>query len=306
MEPATDNVIELPQQNNLVCPKCGIHAACRCGVAPITRAAYAIQQNPEKSDRAIADEIGVGNATVSRARRDHQSTVSRDTVQKRTGRDGKARRRPMRKYSSVDIAHDLGSVTSVKQGDSSSKLNLELESSFSALLGQMQIPAAETILREALPQLPIERNLDRAKEAAAAAMEASGAELAEERDDKFNQLLERAKEAQLASLRAEFDQSSQREVENRLSGEAKREIDRARADVVCAQQLLEIWRDRATKCIGALRLLAENWRTLVNCLQPDRSDQISDERNAVIASASDVVKRMKDMIDETEYKEWFT
>lgn len=267
MEPATDNVIELPQQNNLVCPKCGIHAACRCGVAPITRAAYAIQQNPEKSDRAIADEIGVGNATVSRARRD-QSTVSRDAVQKRTGRDGRARRRPTRKYSSVDIANDLGSVTTVKQGDSSSKLNLELESSFSVLRGQMQNPAQETILREALPQLVIERNPDRAKETAAAAMEASGAELAEEMDDKFIQLLARAKEAQLASLRAEFDQSVQREVEKRLSGEAKRDIHRAREDVELAQQLEQIWRDRATKCIGALRLFAENWSTLIGCPAP--------------------------------------
>jgi hypothetical protein len=223
---------------------------------------------------------------------------------------GQGKRRPRskaattRKYRSVDIANDLGSVTSVKQGDSSSKLDLELESSFSALRGQKQNPAAETILREALPQLLIERNPDRAKDAAAAAMEASGAKLAEELDDKFNQLLERAKEAQLASLRAEFGQSVQREVEKRLSGETKRDIDRARGDVEIAQQLEQIWRHRATKCIGALRLFAENWSTLIGCLHPDRSDHLlSDERQARMSKASDVVTRMKDMIEGTEYKQ---
>jgi hypothetical protein len=53
-------------------------------------------QNPEKSDRRIAEDIGVGNKTVSRARK--QAGVSSDTPgktvshqsDKRIGRDGKA------------------------------------------------------------------------------------------------------------------------------------------------------------------------------------------------------------------------
>jgi hypothetical protein len=54
------------------------------------RVRTAIAQAPEKSDRAIAAELGVGDATVSRARR----TVSGDTVERRIGKDGKARRVP--------------------------------------------------------------------------------------------------------------------------------------------------------------------------------------------------------------------
>jgi ParB-like chromosome segregation protein Spo0J len=50
-----------------------------------------IEWNPEKSDRTIAAESGFGHATVSRARK---STVSPETVGKRTGRDGKTRRMP--------------------------------------------------------------------------------------------------------------------------------------------------------------------------------------------------------------------
>jgi hypothetical protein len=68
-------------------------------VTPGERAAAAVKANPEKSDRVIADELGVGNATVSRARR-RSATVSDDTVEKkRVGKDGKTRRQPQRKTS---------------------------------------------------------------------------------------------------------------------------------------------------------------------------------------------------------------
>jgi tricorn protease-like protein len=58
-------------------------------LSAMQRAEDAIAANPEKSDRAIAAEIGVGNKTVSRAR--ERITVSGDTVAKRIGRDGRAR-----------------------------------------------------------------------------------------------------------------------------------------------------------------------------------------------------------------------
>lgn len=81
------------------CSKCGAsaNAACGCGASYVpagTRAAKGIAANPRKSDRAIAAELGVGNATVSRARR--RSTVSDGTVGKRVGRDGKIRGLPKR------------------------------------------------------------------------------------------------------------------------------------------------------------------------------------------------------------------
>lgn len=53
----------------------------------------ALKKTPERSDRAIAEEIGVSNSTVSVARKqlcDHR------TVEKRVGLDGKMRRMPTR------------------------------------------------------------------------------------------------------------------------------------------------------------------------------------------------------------------
>jgi hypothetical protein len=74
----------------LQCTRCGAEAVCHCGcgalyavqhpwaapppapapkVSALERAAAAILAAPEKSDRAIAAEIGVGHQTVGRARR---------------------------------------------------------------------------------------------------------------------------------------------------------------------------------------------------------------------------------------------
>jgi hypothetical protein len=50
--------------------------------------------SPEMSDRAIAEDVGVSDRTDKRAR--NKSTATDDAVEKRTGRDGKARKRPKR------------------------------------------------------------------------------------------------------------------------------------------------------------------------------------------------------------------
>jgi hypothetical protein len=55
------------------------------------RAEQAIAANPDKSDRAIADEIGVGKDTVRRVRK---ATGAHAPVGKRVGKDGKARKVP--------------------------------------------------------------------------------------------------------------------------------------------------------------------------------------------------------------------
>src|SRR5262249_2612113 len=54
-----------------------------------TRALRAVTENPEKSDRAIAGEIGVGKDTVRRAR-----TGAHAPVGKRVGKDGKVSQAP--------------------------------------------------------------------------------------------------------------------------------------------------------------------------------------------------------------------
>jgi len=85
---------------HLHCAKCGVitEAQCGCGAGYVTAGEYArraIKANPEKSDRAIAEEIGVSRATVDRARK---ATGSNEPVEKRTGKDGKKRRMPAPKH----------------------------------------------------------------------------------------------------------------------------------------------------------------------------------------------------------------
>jgi hypothetical protein len=94
--PATAPLKPAQKIVRLECSACGAEGqgSCDCGapyLQPADRAAKAIAANPEKSDRAIAAELGIGNKTVSRAR---NATVSPDTVQTRTGLDGKKRKMP--------------------------------------------------------------------------------------------------------------------------------------------------------------------------------------------------------------------
>lgn len=93
-------VIALPTKARLQCSACGASAsaACDCGVSYISasnRAEAAVTANPEKSDRAIAEEIGVNKDTVAKARR--KSTGRTQPVEKRTGKDGKKRKQPKAK-----------------------------------------------------------------------------------------------------------------------------------------------------------------------------------------------------------------
>jgi hypothetical protein len=82
----------MSKATKLQCSSCGADAtaSCDCGVAYVPagkRAEEAVAANPEKSDRAIAEEIGVSQPTVSRARK---RAVDTDvSTEKRTGKDGK-------------------------------------------------------------------------------------------------------------------------------------------------------------------------------------------------------------------------
>jgi hypothetical protein len=81
----------------LACSACGAeaNASCDCGkpyVPKLQRAAEAVAEHPEKSNRAIADDIGVDEKTVRQAR---SSTADYSAVDEpRTGKDGKTRRLP--------------------------------------------------------------------------------------------------------------------------------------------------------------------------------------------------------------------
>jgi hypothetical protein len=77
------------------CPKCGNN--CQCGIpyVPKTmRAAEAIKANPEKSNRAIAAEIGADKVIVDRARKKLEQTGDVSPVAERIGLDNVARKVP--------------------------------------------------------------------------------------------------------------------------------------------------------------------------------------------------------------------
>lgn len=105
-----------PVATNWMCSSCGVDAGCNCG-APLMskarRAAEAIAANPHKSDRAIAADLGINNATVSRAR---QTTVAGATVEgePRVGLDGKQRRMPVRREEEDEYDNEIA-VEQTKQ-----------------------------------------------------------------------------------------------------------------------------------------------------------------------------------------------
>ncbi len=88
---------------NWMCSACGVDAGCNCG-APLMsksqRATEAIAASPQKSNRAIAEEVGVSEGTVRTARRSTAKdyAVEDDT---RIGIDGKRRRMPVRENDPV-------------------------------------------------------------------------------------------------------------------------------------------------------------------------------------------------------------
>jgi hypothetical protein len=92
MRPLAAEVISIQR---LICAGCGAetNATCNCGMEyrpKAARAREAIEATPEKSNRAIAEEIGVDEKTVRKAR----STADQPAVQERTGLDGKTRKMP--------------------------------------------------------------------------------------------------------------------------------------------------------------------------------------------------------------------
>jgi hypothetical protein len=89
-------VIKLSIQR-IGCQGCGAetNAACNCGLPYLPKtqqAREAIAANPEKSDRAIAADIGVHHSTVQEARKQ----LAGDPPVERIGLDGKTRKMPAR------------------------------------------------------------------------------------------------------------------------------------------------------------------------------------------------------------------
>jgi hypothetical protein len=84
-------VVAFKTKTGLLCSECGaeVKAACSCNAPYIpagTKAMKAIAANPEKSDRAIAADLGISQPTVSKARKAGDNKLS---PAKRIGKDGK-------------------------------------------------------------------------------------------------------------------------------------------------------------------------------------------------------------------------
>jgi hypothetical protein len=100
----TATVVQFKRPALLRCPKCGAttDAACDCGVEYVQAgalAAAAIEANPELSNRAIAEQTGLGLTTVQRARKSGDPNGS---PAKRIGRDGKMQSATKRKAMKAD------------------------------------------------------------------------------------------------------------------------------------------------------------------------------------------------------------
>jgi hypothetical protein len=87
MSNAFETVAKQVKEYNYRCSACGGDRECACSAPAIPkaeRAAEAIKAHPEKSNRAIAEETGLSEATVRRAR------ASSDAPESVTGKDGKS------------------------------------------------------------------------------------------------------------------------------------------------------------------------------------------------------------------------
>jgi hypothetical protein len=104
-----DCLTGLMNDRRIECAKCGAlaFALCKCGAPYLPagkRAAEAVAASPNKSDRMIAEEIGTSPTTVGKARK---QLSSGGQLNKRTGKDGKARSQPARKSTKKSPAQAI-------------------------------------------------------------------------------------------------------------------------------------------------------------------------------------------------------
>src|SRR6266478_1187914 len=111
--PPSSSKVKLEQR--LHCGKCGViaTAACDCGVAYIPAriaATKAIKAHPEKSNRAIAVQFGVGKDTIRRLR---DATGANAPLQKRNGLDGRDRPAKGRQKPALEIVTKINTPESL-------------------------------------------------------------------------------------------------------------------------------------------------------------------------------------------------
>ena len=84
--------------------------------------ADALRETPERSDRQIAGAVGVSHVTVGKVRVDLEATGQVDQLTKRTGADGKERRKPTKPADAPrESVFDIGDAPTRKQADAKAK-----------------------------------------------------------------------------------------------------------------------------------------------------------------------------------------
>jgi hypothetical protein len=98
--------------------------------------------DPARSDRAIATDLKVDKNVVSRARRQLEATGAAAPVEKRTGKDGKARKQPARPDNGQDVELVNGTLISPTALPPQGRAALELIT-----------PPAQTVTNGSAPEL---------------------------------------------------------------------------------------------------------------------------------------------------------
>lgn len=279
----------------LVCPKCGTDASCNCGVAPIDRAKYELLKNPQKSDRAIAAEIGVHKNTVNRARK---AVGPQGPTEKRTGKDGKKYKPTKPSKPPAEPGWIVGF-----QGEWVAQHGTPLPAGWrpdqlahkahgtkrrGARREQLEAEHGKPIEQRASPEqnaalvAALDRILARERAAAGHADEDLAKireSLKESSREKFDRLLEKARAIEIARLRSMFDAELKAAVDKALAkerAELREEQDKAQAWARDAREQSEAARV-ASAGIDTHMTQAE-FDLVKRCLHPDMKDNRTDKQ----------------------------
>jgi hypothetical protein len=265
---ATERVVRMadfmPARLQLVCSKCGASGEmqCNCGVsfvreANLTRKGDQVAEalrdpaNARKSNVRLAEELGVDEGTVRKAR---QPTSENSEVEKRVGRDGKARKAPRERSRPVEDRARAVMRERVETGQPINARKVSAEQGFSHWAGE-QAAAAERAAKEARDNLLDELHVDPGTLSTTAAQKLEVAK----------RLMERELKVELAARMKQIDE----EVRQRVLTEGKAYRDRLEEMEESARVTTKFYRDM----IGNHKAIftAGQFMTILKCLHPDNS-----------------------------------
>jgi transposase-like protein len=239
--------------NMLHCSQCGavVEAPCDCRAPFIymsagKAAAEAIKRNPEKSDRAIAAEIGIGPETVRRAR---ISTASNGAVEKRVGRDGRQRKMPIKPEMRQHIPADIK--------DAVAKLVLEGGMSVEAAAKEKGVSA--TVVIKA-----VQRARGRHEERERLKAEAVAVQAVAQADRDEESLPKSSKDKLAAAIRRRT-----RELEGEFADRVRKEVERRFDEMILPAWQEQVRRSEDIENSHKGIFSKAEFNTIMRCLHPD-------------------------------------